>query len=333
MQNLISEKYNPLISIIVPIYNIERYVKRCIDSIVMQTYSNLEIVLVDDGSIDRCGCICDYYSGIDKRIIVIHKPNGGLSDARNKALDIITGKYVSFVDGDDCLSESFVERVLNEMLITDSDIGICDEEVFVSSSDGELRKRGSRFEQSNKMMVMSGVEALDLCLRQKYYDVSAWGKVYKSSLLKKIRYPVGMVHEDLYTTFKIFAESKRTVFINEHLYYYNIRDGSIMNSCSVTRFIDLMDSADEQEKGVKRLVPELENSLNCRTIAAYFQAFEGSIRCKDDDAKKRAWTKIKKLRGKVLLCSYARRKIRIASILSYLGPEIFAKVQMIYYRR
>ena len=163
----------PLVSVIVPVYKVESYLHRCVDCILAQTYANLEIILVDDGSPDNCGKICDEYAQKDKCIKVIHKKNGGLSDARNAGLDIAMGEYITFVDSDDWIHFQYVEILLNNLTKADVDISTCS---FVRTPEKMLMD--SKVSESS-YHIYSSEKAIEQTLYQNRLDNSAWGKLYK----------------------------------------------------------------------------------------------------------------------------------------------------------
>lgn len=217
--------HTPLVSIIVPIYKVEPYLRRCLDSIVNQTYTNLEIILVDDGSPDSCPQICDEYAAKDKRIVVIHKENGGLSDARNAGLDICKGEYISFVDSDDWVANVYIEILLKSITESNADIAICN---FIKTSQNytlnifNYQKSKSTILQPNQAVAklwQSGEDAI---------FVTAWGKLLKTELYKVIRFPKGKIHEDEYTSYKVLNAAKKISFIDIPLYNYYQRQDSIM---------------------------------------------------------------------------------------------------------
>lgn len=196
-----------LISVIVPIYNVEKYLNKCIESIINQSYSNLEIILVDDGSKDSSGIMCDSYILKDKRIKVIHKENGGLSDARNVGLDKAKGEYIVFIDSDDWIDEKMIEILYNIIKKNNSDISICD---YFLAYNEEIQTQKEDIEIIN----LSNIEAL-----KTIYDkdlgvcmIVAWNKLYKRNLFKDdIRYPYGKIHEDEFTTYKLLYKAKKNI--------------------------------------------------------------------------------------------------------------------------
>ncbi|MBR4327899.1 MAG: glycosyltransferase [Bacteroidales bacterium] len=227
---------NPLVSVIVPIYKVENYLRECVNSIISQSYKNLEIILVDDGSPDKCPEICDEYALKDSRIRVIHKPNGGLSDARNAGIEIAKGEYLSFVDSDDVIHSQMIE-VLMKPLIEDKGLKMsaCQ---FLDFDDGK---------EFDKNQELKQVEIIDF---REYFTkriwTTAWGKVYEKSLFKNIKYPVGRLHEDEFTTYKICYEAKKVAYTDSQLLFYRQRENSIMAKMSLKRVTDIHDALKEQ---------------------------------------------------------------------------------------
>lgn len=213
------------ISIIVPAYKTEPFIKKCVDSILAQTYRNLEVILVDDGSPDNCGAICDEYAALDSRVKVIHKPNGGLSDARNAGLDICTGAYIGFVDSDDWIEPNMYETLLANLLRFDADMsfgGVSDD---VESNNETCTVKVSDygpepFSESN------------MAAMERYFlgSWSAWDKLYRAELFQNIRYPVGEINEDEAIVLHLLNQCRQVCYSNEVLYHYIHRS----NSSSIT---------------------------------------------------------------------------------------------------
>ena len=201
---------NPLVSVVIPIYNVQNYVKDCVESVCSQSYNNLEILLVDDGSTDDSGKICDEYKLKDKRIKVIHKTNGGLSDARNVAIDICKGEYVTFIDGDDVVDSSYVETLYKLLTTTTSQIAICGHKDFYSLPVTDKYSTELFFEYSPD-------EAIKEILIYGKFTTSAWGKLYRIELFEEIRYPKGRLFEDLPTTWRTFDLTSKIVFTPSQL--------------------------------------------------------------------------------------------------------------------
>lgn len=213
----------PLISVIVPVYNVQDCLKECVESIREQTYDNLEIILVDDGSTDGSGTICDSYALRDSRIRVVHKKNGGLSSARNAGLDIMRGKYVSFVDGDDLISSKLYEMVIERFNERDYDLvafGYC-----YFKNNGSMNR--DKLCVVNKNLECDRRETFRLCL---YKSISSCTKVYHKRLFQNIRYTEGVISEDAYILPDIIRQVKKCFFLGYIGYFYRQREGSITHS-------------------------------------------------------------------------------------------------------
>lgn len=227
-----------LVSIIIPIYKVETYLDRCVQSVVNQTYKNLEIILVDDGSPDNCPALCDEWAKKDSRIKVIHKKNGGLSDARNHGLDAANGKYISFIDSDDYVAEHMVEKLYNTIKADKSDMAITNYLCF----DDE----GSEFSYENKLPIPDDIIDKNEAFKKLFGDyhwhyVIACCKLYKSFLFDNFRFPYGKLHEDLHTTHLVFDKCKLISLVHEPLYFYYQNSNSITHSYSIKR-LDAVDA-------------------------------------------------------------------------------------------
>lgn len=230
------------ISVIVPIYKVEKYIDQCIQSILKQTFSDYEVILVDDGSPDNCGIICDEYAKRDKRVHVIHQKNGGISAARNAGLNRffcnVDNKYVTFIDSDDWISAYYLEQLYTTAIMTDADIVSCD-----YSSKQLVENNGKT--NSDNIRIFSGKNALiERYKGDAQIRVSSWGKLYRRNLLEGLNFPEGKIHEDQWFSTMAYYFANRTVFLNDKLYFYRLRNDSITGSeFSMKRFdnIELMD--------------------------------------------------------------------------------------------
>lgn len=218
-----------LISVIVPIYNTEKYLRKCIESIIYQTYRNLEIILIDDGSTDDSGKICDEYAQKDSRIVVVHKKNQGLSAARNDGIDIAHGMFLGFVDGDDCIEETMYEKLYSYMIENNCDIVEC-EVNFIYEDHSRLYEKGENY-------ILSGKETLEVQLKINQFNCLprnvVWSRLHRTSYWKDNHFPVGKVHEDYMLTCKELYNSKRVGFVNEGLYNYTADN---LNSITHAKF-------------------------------------------------------------------------------------------------
>lgn len=227
-----------LISIIVPVYKVEKYLHTCVDSILKQTYENLEIILVDDGSPDNCGSLCDSYAAQDPRIRVIHKPNGGLSDARNAGLEIATGEYVGFIDSDDYIAPDMYRVLYDAITKHHADVAVC-------SSQNVCESETKIFPVSQgNVRVYTGNES-SYALFTGAITHFAWNKLYKRSLFSSIRFPLGKIYEDLFTTYRVLRTCHTVVHTNTALYFYRIRNDSIMGKARHVIHLDKFQAFDE----------------------------------------------------------------------------------------
>lgn len=242
------------VSVIVPIYKVEPYLRRAVDSIRRQSYSDLEIILVDDGSPDNCGAICDDYAEKDNRIKVIHKENGGLSDARNAGLDIATGAYIVFVDSDDYIAENFVEVLLGELQKNDADVAMCsyavtsscqmDDSIFLGGAGACEHGKNGSVEVCDRHGLLSNL--YDANHRDATYFIVSWNKIYKASLWEGVRFPKGKIHEDEATTYRIYDRASKGVYLHRSLYGYFSAPDSITRSKFNLKRLDWMDALDDR---------------------------------------------------------------------------------------
>lgn len=234
-KNSISEEgeiVDKKISVVVPIYKVEKYLAKCIESILNQTYMNLELILVDDGSPDNCGKLCDYYAQKDSRIFVIHKTNGGISTARNAGMKVATGDYICFVDSDDWVKENMLECLLNIALKYDADITVGG--VLLATVVEDYYTIEPEESSAPKINCINKTEAIDHYLLEPW---GAWNKLYKMNIHKHIFFPEGKIHEDEAIMFALLACSEKIAYTNEKLYVYVQRKGSITSQeFSLQRF-------------------------------------------------------------------------------------------------
>ena len=221
---------NVLITVVVPIYKVETYLKKCIESIRSQTYTYLEILLVDDGSPDNCPKICDEYAQIDERIQVIHKENGGLSSARNAGIDRAAGDYISFVDSDDYIEANMIELLYEGIVKHQCEIAICNH--YVEKGDQLLME----LPPVDKEWVYTSQEATKLLLEDTVIKSYAWDKLYKAELFQTVRYPNGRNYEDIGTTYLLFDQANRICQLQGYEYYYQMREDSISNNNSTQKW-------------------------------------------------------------------------------------------------
>lgn len=268
---------NPLISVIVPIYNVELYLRDCVDSIINQTYSNLEIILVDDGSPDRCPEICDEYVKIDKRVKVIHQENGGLAHARNVGIANSKGEYLTFIDSDDYVSKCYVESLYRGLMEYDADVSIAS---FHPFKDGELCARPSEsvaYKEISKEDAIKHYCSIDAGCSMPF--ISACNKVYRRSLFKEIVFPKGKLYEDAFTTYKLIDNAEKIIFTTSKLYFYRINSQSILGQSFKEKHLEMVDAFRSgfdyfDEKGEKDISRMFVPPLLMREIYCWWGAKE-----------------------------------------------------------
>lgn len=216
-----------MISIIVPVYNVEKYVERCIRSILAQTFEDFELILVDDGSTDRSGEICDTYGQQDTRIYVLHQKNRGLSGARNAGLEIASGEYLTYIDSDDWVGETYLEELYNNAVKHNASVSIC---CYAVEWENNSHSRKKIKEWNQTVQTLSGREAAKKIVAENDRKmITAWGKLYRKELKPLLIYPLGKTHEDEFVTYRVLYESERVALSEKPLYFYLQREASIMS--------------------------------------------------------------------------------------------------------
>lgn len=293
----------PLISVIVPIYKVENYLSRCIESIVNQTYKNLEIILVDDGSPDGCHIMCDNYAKKDNRIKVVHKQNGGLSDARNAGMAVASGDYVSFIDSDDYISLDFLKILYDTMRSTNSDIVDC--EVVKFYEDGHFEE----YEDDAGFISYGTQEALSALIAENTFRQHVWNKLYKADLVLDIPYEVGKLNEDEFWTYQIFGRAKKITKINKIMYYYFQREDSIMGNSYNIRRLDALEGKMNRQEYIEKNFPELSTQAKIDLFGSCMFAYQCVLKYMRGKEKKKAKIIIYKYKNKYMLSNKDISKI------------------------
>ena len=281
-------KREPLVSVIVPIYNVEKYLRKSVDSIINQSYKNLEIILVDDGSPDSCPCICEEYAEKDSRVKVIHKENGGLSDARNAGTDIATGEYISYIDSDDWIDSETIKLTLEKMLEVGAEIGAFNVLVVYEGEQVTL-------DLSEDFEVMNSEQAIETTMRNTKVRTTAWNKIYKAEILKDLRFPKGRLNEDEFFTFRALDRAEKIVYIHRQCYYYFQRKNSIMGEYKINR-LDMIDGVHERMLLIEEKYPTLYSkakTIMCEVCLYHYQLL---LKNKDIDRDNAGRKKIKEYR-------------------------------------
>ena len=252
----------PLISVIVPVYRTELYLRRCINSILAQDHPNLELILVDDGSPDDCPKICDAFAESDPRVRVLHQENKGLSASRNAGLDIVRGDYIAFADSDDWVEPDYLSYLLHLAEAGDALIAACNHYVTVNGKDVV------KFPVEHKIMRLSKKEAYDDILYHQPPDVSAWGKLYERSIFDKVRYPEGHIFEDTWIIADLLDTADTLAYGAEPKYHYVYRNDALSKSPSNKRIWDFMDAVDHLTDVILQSYPELLQGCIRRRVHA-----------------------------------------------------------------
>ena len=240
-----------LISVIVPVYKVQEYLNQCVSSIVNQTYQNLEIILVDDGSPDHCPAMCDEWAEKDPRILVIHKENGGLSDARNAGLDVASGEYIAFVDSDDWIAPDMYERLYQRLTEDHSDMAACGVEMVWEAGTGSrmLTRPGSR--------VLEREEAMRAIIEESWLKQPVWYKLYKTALVRDIPFPIGKCHEDVFWSYQAVGAANRVSVFDSPCYFYRQRSNSIMGVGYSLKRLDALEARAKRFQYIQANFPGL----------------------------------------------------------------------------
>lgn len=259
----------PKISVIVPIYKVENYLNRCVDSILNQTYKNLEVILVDDGSPDNCGKISDSYEGIDNRVKSVHKENGGLSDARNYGMRYATGDYVIFVDSDDWLKKEMVETLVNLLLDLKGDVI---QSGFYYAYEDNLLYDDRYYSEDMKPVELNKNQLMKELVSNERVKNFAWGKLYKIDLIKDIPFEKGVLFEDVFWAHKVMDRVNKYIICHKPLCYYLQRNDSIVSTYTI-RNLDIIKGLKERHKFIEENYKELINEsykILARTILTHY---------------------------------------------------------------
>ena len=261
----------PVISVIVPVYKVEPYLDRCIQSIVNQTYKNLEIILVDDGSPDICPAMCDAWAAKDGRIKVIHKENGGLSDARNAGIAVSTGELIGFVDSDDWIETNMYELLYWHIVNEQSDIAACGVEMCWDDGTPSrpLTKTGN--------CILNRQEAMTAIIRESWLKQPVWYKLYKAELVRDIPFPFGKYHEDVFWSYQAVARAKQVSVFDVPCYHYTQRSGSIMGDGYSIKRLNTLEAKRLRLKFVTDNFPELIDAAKIDLLFSCIYAMQMSL--------------------------------------------------------
>lgn len=303
-----------LITAIVPVYGAEQYLPQCIESILEQTYTNLDVILVDDGSPDKCGEICDEYAINDTRIKVIHKENGGVADARNAGLDVATGKYVTFIDCDDWIAPDMIETLYSNLTNYGADIACC------GHYKAYINRNVPPVKLSTEHMVLKNEQVADMLFASKLNNI-IWGKLYIKAIFDTVRFPVGIVFDDVATAFDIYMSAGKIVYIPELLYYWRKRKISQTRETDVFgKLLLKIDAYEERHKRIEKKYPQYTLMSEAVLCLRYMHLAEDIIFSKYGNYVDKSKLNIDTLMSSTLLKikSILKRQLRSSHlILSY----------------
>lgn len=299
----------PLVSVIIPVYNVEKYVRKCLESVVDQSYRNLEIIIVDDGSTDGSGRICDEYKA-DKRVRVIHQSNKGLSGARNSGIDSCTGSYILFIDGDDYVELNAVEVLLKACIAADADVACCGHyKVFADRADPHPLTKEIRIYEG---------EELTLATMKGNCAHYAWEKLYKRVLFDECRFPEGMLFEDVATTWKILLKSNRVVCVPDVLFHYVYRKESLGNTKTMKNLSDRWMAFKERYDVMGRKSDELNVicTKGCLDTIGYTWRWLYIVKDRDEEKLQEMRAFAKEHRDKKMVCPMTTRIVLFCAVYS-----------------
>lgn len=314
---------NSKVSLIVPVYNVEKYLPDALSCIMAQSYPNLEIILVDDGSTDASSAIVDVAAKQDSRITVIHQRNAGLSDARNAGIQHASGEYITFMDSDDIINEHYVANLMAVVESGHVDIGITSIIDFIDGQD--CPSINMQIPSDNhEVMKLSASQALCDMLYQRRILPAAFGKIYKTDLFDDIKYPSGKLYEDIATTSMLIDKAGAVAYANYNDYYYRIRATGIQGSAFSHRNMDLISELARVKKLIYSKYPENVPAFKAKSLAASYNLIMKIGKSDKRYAKEYhyLWNEIIGLRYAVLTDENANRQARLAALLSYFGKTV-----------
>lgn len=284
---------DPKISVVLPIYNVEKYLEKCMESIFNQTYKNLEILLVDDGSPDGCPALCDAYAKKDKRVRVVHKKNGGISDARNAGVAESSGQYIAFVDPDDYVESDYIEYLYSLIKKYNCKMSLCQHTVkFEGGREICYGKNGDD--------LLTSKDCIERMLYNDVIDTSCWAKLFSADLAKKFLYPKGKLFEDIGTVYKFFIESEQIACGWQSKYFYMMRPKSIVHCNFNPHKLDLLEMTDSMASEVKSIFPDLGKACLRRQVYSRFSTLNQML-----DVKEKVY---KEKRKEIIRCIKENKK-------------------------
>ena len=317
------------ISIIVPVYNVEAYLERCVESILKQTYTNLEILLVNDGSTDKSGELCDKLALRDHRIRVIHKENGGLSDARNRGIDEASSNLIGFIDSDDYIDEDMYETLYRQMVASKADLSMCGHyDVYHQIPEKQVAKI--------KTWELMPEEAIKMVMEAKILSVTAVNKLYKKALFEQLRFRIGKIAEDAFIMVDLIHQCSKIVATNEKKYYYVHRENSITTQKFSFKFLNVIEAYEQNAKIISENYPDLYDVAIMRLNWAYFYVLDRLLvdnDFKDKVLEDRLISYLKKNKKSILMDSRFTRARKMSFLALCLSRKLYLKILLAQTKR
>lgn len=310
------------ISIVMPVYNVSEYLPKAIDSVLKQTFKDFELLLIDDGSKDDSGKICDEYAKKDSRITVFHKENGGLSSARNYGIEHAKAEFIGFIDSDDFISENMYERLYEAITSNSAGMSMCR---VLDCYGGVIPK----FEPSNKVEVYTREEAMKEILIAEKASVWAVNKLYKKSLFDNVRYPVGKITEDGFVILDLLSQCSRVVLVNDAVYYYIHRENSITTTKFSAKNYNTIEAWERNYEIVRENFPSVEYEAKMRVIWAYFNVLDKMIDLSDPEDIKKRREIIKYIRSNfsfIMKCPYFHKSRKLSTVVLMVSGGLYRKL-------
>lgn len=314
----------PKVSVIVPVYKVEQYIHKCVDSILGQSFEDIQVILVDDGSPDICGSICDQYAEQDRRVEVIHKENGGLSDARNAGMIRAKGEYVLFVDSDDYIEQDMIEYLYSNIRSADADMAVCG--IYEVYSDRiEAQEEEPEF-------VCSGEEAFRCILRGHTIRGEIWNKLIRRSCMEGLEFPKGRLYEDIYYTVDLMQRIEKVSVGTKPKYYYLHRADSITGQAYRPQLFDIIDGYTKNYQIVKKVFPSLEKEAQCLWIWSRFIVLDKML-LEDNYRKLDGYKELKQFIRRHLLIllknPYFQNKRKLSALILFVNIRIYRRLVFI----
>ena len=317
------------ISIIVPVYNVEAYLEKCVESILKQTYTNLEILLVNDGSTDKSGELCDKLALRDHRIRVIHKENGGLSDARNRGIDEASSDLIGFIDSDDYIDEDMYETLYRQMVASKADLSMCGHyDVYHQIPEKQVAEI--------KTWELMPEEAIKMVMEAKILSVTAVNKLYKKALFEQLRFRIGKIAEDAFIMVDLIHQCSKIVATNEKKYYYVHRENSITTQKFSLKFLNVIEAYEQNAKIISENYPDLYDVAIMRLNWAYFYVLDRLLvdnDFKDKVLEDRLISYLKKNKKSILMDSRFTRARKMSFLVLCLSRKLYLKILLTQTKR